>query len=84
MQKAYSRNTNGEFMDKMRELELAGYNVPKTVRIDEEMEKELRKIAIYEKKKLGTLLRDWMHEKIRTYRRNPDYKRWLKMLEASR
>jgi len=67
-------------MEKMEEPELAGFNVPVTVRIDEEMEKELRKIAVFEKKKMGTLLRDWIHEKIRTFHRRPDYKRWCKQL----
>lgn len=70
-------------MEKIDDLELAGMNVPKTVRIDEEMEKELRKIAVYEKKKMGAMLRDWIYDKIRTYHRNPDYKRWLRIIQDS-
>lgn len=72
-------------MDKIEALELAGFNVPKTVRIDAEMEKELKIISAFEKKKVGTLLRDWIYQKIRTYKRNPEYKRWKKLLfEASK
>ena len=63
------------------QIEVAGYNVTKTIRIDEEMEKRLQKIGLYEKAKPGTLMRMWIHGKIRTYYRNPDFKRWLKRLE---
>lgn len=63
-----------------KEVELAGYNVTKSVRIDEEMEKRLRRIAIYEKVSPATLMRMWTEDKIRTYYRNPDFKRWLKNL----
>jgi len=66
-------------MGKNEELELAGFNVAKTVRIDAEMEKDLRKIGLFYKKKPGTLMRDWLYEKIRTTKRNPEYKRWLKI-----
>ncbi len=69
-------------MVKIEDLELAGFNVPKTVRIDAEMEKDLRKIAIFRKKKPGTLMREWIYDKIRTTKRNPEYKRWLKLLEG--
>ena len=69
-------------MGKIEDLELAGFNVPKTVRIDAEMEKDLRKIAIFRKKKPGTLMREWIYDKIRTTKRNPEYKRWLKLLEG--
>ncbi len=69
-------------MVKNEDLELAGFNVPKTVRIDAEMEKDLRKIAIFYKKKQGALMRDWLYEKIRTTKRNPEYKRWLKIYEG--
>lgn len=56
----------------------------KTVRIDAEMEKKLGKIALFEKSKPGTLMRQWTHDKIRVYYRNPEFKRWLKMLEGKR
>lgn len=69
-------------MGKIEDLELAGFNVPKTVRIDAEMEKDLRKMAIFFKKKPGTLMRDWLYDKIRTTKRNPEYKRWLKIYEG--
>jgi len=62
------------------DFELSGYNVTKSVRIDEEMEKRLEKIALYEKSKAATLLRMWVQDKILTYYRNPQYKRWLKQL----
>lgn len=60
------------------QLELSGYNVTKSVRIDEEDAKELEKIALFEKARSGTLLRMWIHDKVETYRRNPEYKRWDK------
>lgn len=63
------------------EIEESGYNVTKSVRIDEEMAKRLEKIALYKKARVGTLLRMWTHDKIRTFYRNPEYKRWLKQLE---
>ena len=72
-------------MEESEALEWAGFTVPKTVRIDAEMEKELKIISAFEKKKVGTLIRDWIYLKIRTYRRNPEYKRWKKLLfEASK
>jgi len=69
---------------KKEESELAGYNVTKSVRIDEEMAKRLEKIALYEKASVGTLMRMWVHDKILTYYRNPKFKRWLKMLMGER
>jgi len=60
------------------QLELTGYNVTKSLRIDEEDAKELQKIALFEKARPGTLLRMWIHDKVETYRRNPEYKRWDK------
>ena len=62
------------------EIEEAGYNVTKSVRIDAEMDKRLEKIALYEKTKGATLLRMWIQDKILTYYRNPNFKRWLKQL----
>ena len=68
---------------KNAEAELAGYNVTKSVRIDEEMAKRLEKISLYEKARPATLLRMWIHDKIQTYYRNPNFKRWLKRLEGA-
>lgn len=67
-------------MDKNGDLELAGFNIPKTVRIDAEMDKDLRRMALFYKKRPGTLMRDWIYDKIRVTKRNPEYKRWAKML----
>ena len=67
-------------MDKTDDLELMGYNVTKSIRIDDEMAKKLQKITLFEKTKEGTLLRQWIHHKIMTYYKNPDFKRWLKQL----
>lgn len=61
--------------------ELSGYNVTKGVRLDDEMYKWLQLICVYEKKRVGTIIRDWVHEKIRVYGRNPDFKRWLKLMK---
>jgi len=62
------------------DLELAGFNVTKSVRIDEEMANRLENIALYEKIKSATLMRMWTQDKILTYYRNPKFKRWLKQL----
>jgi len=58
--------------------ELSGYNVTKSVRIDEQDAEELQKIALYEQARPGTLIRMWVHDKVETYRRNPNYQRWNK------
>lgn len=71
-------------MVEAEDLKMAGFNVPKTVRIDAEMDKDLQKIGLFKKKKPGTLMRDWIYEKIRTTKRNPEYKRWLRQLENRR
>jgi len=62
------------------ELEEAGYNVTKSVRIDAEMGNRLEKIALYEKTKSATLMRMWIQGKILTYYRNPKFKQWLRQL----
>jgi len=78
----YICNRNAKGMEKMcalsEELETAGFNVTKSVRIDEEMEKRLGKIALYEKVSPGTMMRMMIEDKIRVYYRNPDFKRWLR------
>jgi len=63
------------------ELEVAGFNVSITVRIDDEDAKKLDKIALYERTKRGALIRRWIHERIRTFYHNPEYKRWLRDLK---
>ena len=62
------------------EIEEAGYNMTKSVRIDKEMADRLEKIGLYEKTKSATLMRMWIQDKILTYYRNPKYKHWLKRL----
>lgn len=57
----------------------SGVNITVSLRIDEETAKEVKKIALYERAKPGTLMRMWVQDKVRVYRRNPDYKRWLKL-----
>jgi len=64
----------------MEELEEAGYNVTKSIRIDAEMAKRLEFIGAYEKTAPATLLRMWTQQKILTYYRNPKFKQWLKQL----
>ena len=61
----------------------SGLNITKSVRIDEEMEKKLDKVALYEKVRAGTLLRMWVHDKIQTYYRNPQFKSWIRQLERN-
>jgi len=60
------------------EIEEAGYNVTKSVRIDAEMDNRLQKIALYEKTKPATLMRMWLQDKILMYYRTPKFKQWLK------
>jgi hypothetical protein len=64
------------------EISAAKYNVTKSVRIDSEMAKELRNVALYEKAEPGTLLRMWIEDRLESYRQNPRYKRWRKQLTA--
>lgn len=67
---------------KNEESELAGYNVTVSVRIDAEMEKRLQKIALYEKGRVGTILRMWIQDKVLTYYRDPKFQHWLRQLRA--
>ncbi len=53
-----------------------------SVRIDDEMHEKLKLISLYEKMKKSELVRRWLLEKIRTYERNPAYKRWLKLKQG--
>jgi len=69
------------------ELESVGFNVSITIRIDEGDMKRLQKICLYERTKRGALLRRWVHERIRSFYHNPDYKRWerdLKLIPMKR
>lgn len=69
---------------KNAETELAGYNVTVSVRIDAEMEKKLQKIALYEKARVGTMLRMWIQDKVLTTYRDPKFQHWLRQLKAVR
>jgi len=62
----------------------AEYNLTRSLRIDEEMSKELDIIALFEKSKASTLMRMWVQDRILAYKQNPKYKRWKKELEAAR
>lgn len=55
---------------------LSGRNVSVSVRIDDEMNREINLIALYERARVGHLLRLWVHEKIRSFCHRPDFKRW--------
>ena len=77
---AYTRKWEIESMEKIDELDLMGFNVNVSVRIDEEMKQKLHIISLFTKIKEGSLLRQWTHEKIRVFYRNPEFKRWLNKL----
>ena len=76
----FSYNRMVSLMKRNEEMDLAGYNITKSVRIDEEMVNRLQKIGLYEKCKDATLMRMWIQDKILTYYRNPKFKQWLKRL----
>ena len=54
----------------------------KTVRLDGESVGEIEKIAMFERTHPTTWMRQVIIEKVRTYERNPQYKRFKKDLEA--
>ena len=58
------------------------YPITLSVRITDEMQEELPKIAAFEKMKPSTLCRQELLKMIRRYQRNPQYKRWLKRVES--
>jgi hypothetical protein len=62
----------------------AEYNLTRSLRIDEEMSKELDIIALFEKSKASTLMRMWVQDRILAYKQNPKYKRWTKELDTVR
>ena len=53
-------------------------------KVDWETIRELEDIALYEKKRRATLVRDIIFEKVRVYSRNPAYKRFKKQLEEAK
>ena len=59
------------------------YPITLSVRITEEMSKELPIIASFEQMKPSTLCRQELLKMIRRYQRNPQYKRWLKRMESA-
>ena len=58
------------------------YPITLSVRITDEMQEELPKIAAFEQMKTSTLCRQELLKMIRRYQRNPQYKRWLKRVES--
>jgi len=62
----------------------AEYNLTRSLRIDDEMSKELDIIALFEKTKASTLMRMWVQDRILAYKQNPKYKRWNREREALR
>ncbi len=56
-------------------------NIGLTVWVDWKTSKDLDLIAAYERMKRGPLMRMIMVEKIKVYKRNPAYKRFLKGLQ---
>jgi len=60
------------------------YPIPQTIHIDWETRKELDIIALFERKKVGPLMRDIIIDKVKVYLRNPAYKRFKKQLEEEK
>lgn len=67
-------------------IKLSGISYPwvTTIRLDDETWRELRIIALFERKKTATLLRDFTIDKVQAYQRNPTYNRFKKQLDARR
>jgi len=55
-----------------------------SVKMDWETRKEIDKIALFEKKKPSTWARDVLLERVRTYQRNPQYKKFERQLDEMR
>jgi len=71
---------------KNREVDRKTVNFPITlsVKMDWDTRKTIDKIALFEKKKPSTWARDVILERIRTYERNPQYKKFERQLEEMR
>jgi len=67
-----------------REVTRKTVNFPITlsVKMDWETRKAIDKIALFEKKKPSTWARDVLLERVRTYERNPQFKKFLRQLEG--
>lgn len=52
------------------------------VKIDWETRKELDIIAFFDRKKVGTWIRDLIVDAVKRYQRNPQYKKFKRELEA--
>lgn len=48
------------------------------VKISHQMRVLLRIVSKYETLKMSELVRRWINERLNTYMRNPQFKRWLK------
>jgi hypothetical protein len=59
------------------------YTISVSIKIDYDTLKELDLMAAFERKKRGTMLRDFLIEKCRTYERYPAFKRFLRQLEEA-
>ena len=59
------------------------YPIIVSVRITEEMDEEIPKIAAFEQLKPATLCRQELLKMVRRYQRNPQYKQWLKRTEKA-
>jgi len=58
------------------------YPITVGVKIDHETREELDIIALFDRKKVGTWLRDLIVDAVKRYQRNPQYKRFKRDLEA--
>ena len=58
------------------------YPITVGVKVDPETREELDIIALFDRKKVGTWLRDLIVDAVKRYQRNPQYKKFKRDLEA--
>ena len=68
-------------MGNNREKQVVGYPYIVGVRVDEETREELDIIALFDRKKVSTWIRDLIVSAVKRYQRNPQYKRFKRELE---
>lgn len=54
------------------------YNEQVNVKLSYQMKHLLSIVSKYETLKVSELIRNWINERLNTYMRNPQFKRWLK------
>lgn len=55
--------------------------LPYNLRLHPEMIEEMERIGLFEHRKTSEVLREWIAEKIRLYRKMPDYRAFVRQQE---